>query len=97
MQKRVKTPSPIPYVLDCHNYYELMVAQSEGRSPMTSSDAGTDSKPIIIIIIIKTVNVFSPALHIFIMGRALTFLQWEIHKQQSREGLKSPKHSHGID
>ena len=35
-----------------HNYYELMVAQGEGRSPMTSSDAETDSKPIIIIIII---------------------------------------------
>ena len=29
-----------------------MVAQGEGRSPMTSSDAETDSKPIIIIIII---------------------------------------------
>ncbi len=28
-----------------------MVAQGEGRSPMTSSDAETDSKPIIIIII----------------------------------------------
>ena len=41
-----------PFVLDCHQYYELMVAQSEGRSPMTSSDAETDSKPIIIIIII---------------------------------------------
>ena len=27
-----------------------MVAQGEGRSPMTSSDAETDSKPIIIII-----------------------------------------------
>ena len=41
-----------PFVLDCHNYYELMVAQGVGRSPMTSSDAETDSKPIIIIIII---------------------------------------------
>ena len=40
-----------PFVLDCHNYYELMVAQGEGRSPMTFSDAETDSKPIIIIII----------------------------------------------
>ena len=30
-----------------------MVAQGEGRSPMTSSDAETDSKPIIIIIIKK--------------------------------------------
>ena len=29
-----------------------MVAQGEGRSPMTSSDAETVSKPIIIIIII---------------------------------------------
>ena len=38
-----------PFVLDCHNYYELMVAQVEGRSPMTSSDAEMDSKPIIII------------------------------------------------
>ena len=34
-----------------HNYYELMVAQGEGRTPMTSSDAETDSIPIIIIII----------------------------------------------
>ena len=42
-----------PFVLDCHQYYELMVAQGEGRSPMTSSDAETDSKTIIIIIIIK--------------------------------------------
>ena len=39
-----------PFALDCHQYYELMVAQGEGRSPMTSSDAETDSKPIIIII-----------------------------------------------
>ena len=38
-----------PFVLDCHKYYKLMVAQGEGRSPMTSSDAETDSKPIIII------------------------------------------------
>ena len=29
-----------------------MVAQSEGRSPMTSSDAETDTKPIIITIIL---------------------------------------------
>ena len=42
-----------PFVLDCHNYYELMVAKGEGRSPMTSSDAETDSKPIIIIIYYK--------------------------------------------
>ena len=41
-----------PFVLDCHQYYQLMVAQGEGRSPMTSSDAETDSKPIIIINII---------------------------------------------
>ena len=41
-----------PFALDCHQYYELMVAQGEGRSPMTSADAETDSKPIIIIIII---------------------------------------------
>ena len=40
-----------PFALDCQKYYELMVAQGEGRSPMTSSDAETDSKPIIIIII----------------------------------------------
>ena len=39
-----------PFALDCHQYYELVVAQGEGRSPMTSSDAETDSKPIIIII-----------------------------------------------
>ena len=44
--------SPSPFVLDCHNYYELMVAQGEWRSPITSSDAETDSKPIIIIIIL---------------------------------------------
>ena len=43
-----------PFVLDCHQYYELMVAQGEGRSPMTSSDAETDAKPIIIIIITDT-------------------------------------------
>jgi len=30
-----------------------MLAQGEGKSPMTSSDAETDSKPIIIIIIIQ--------------------------------------------
>ena len=41
-----------PFVLDYHQYYELMVAQGEGRCPMTSSDAETDSKPIIIIIIV---------------------------------------------
>ena len=41
-----------PFALDCHNYYELMVAQGEGRSPMTSSDAETNSKPIIIIILL---------------------------------------------
>ena len=41
-----------PFALDCHQYYELMVAQGEGRSPMTSSDAETDSKPIKSIIII---------------------------------------------
>ena len=39
-----------PFVLDCHQFYELMVTQGEGRSPMTSSDAETDLKPIIIII-----------------------------------------------
>ena len=39
-----------PLVLDCHQYYELIVPRGEGRSPMTSSDAETDSKPIIIII-----------------------------------------------
>ena len=42
----------VPLVLDCQQFYELMVAEGEGRSPMTSSDAETDSKPIIIIIII---------------------------------------------
>ena len=41
-----------PFVLDFHQYYELMVAQGEGRSPMTSSDAETDSKPIIIYLFI---------------------------------------------
>ena len=38
-----------PFVLVCQQLYELMVAQGEGRSPMTSSDAETDSKFIIII------------------------------------------------
>ena len=41
-----------PFVLDCHQFYELMVAQGEGRSPMTSSDAETDFKAIIIFYII---------------------------------------------
>ena len=41
-----------PFVLDCHEFRELMVAQGEGRSPMTSSGAKTDSKPIIIIILL---------------------------------------------
>ena len=39
---------PFIHKLD-RNYYELMVAQGEGGSPMTSSDAETDSKSIIII------------------------------------------------
>jgi len=34
-----------------------MMAEGEGRSPMTSSDAETDFKPIIIIIIIIIVNI----------------------------------------
>ena len=42
-----------PFVLDCNQFYELMVAQGEGRSPMTSSDAETDTQPITIIIIIN--------------------------------------------
>ena len=37
-----------PFALDCHQYYELMVTQGEGRSPMTSSDTETGSKLIII-------------------------------------------------
>ena len=49
-----------PFALDCHQFYELMVAQGEGRSPVTSLDAETDSKPIIIIIIffLKILNCF---------------------------------------
>ena len=47
-----------PFALDCHQYYELMVSQGEGRSPMTSSDAETDSKPIIIIIIISNCKIW---------------------------------------
>ena len=49
-----------PLVLDCHQYYELMVPRGEGRSTMTSSDAETDSKPIIIIIIIigRKINLY---------------------------------------
>ena len=46
----------LPFVLDCHNYYELMGAQGEERIPMTSSDAETDFKPIIIIISSKTIH-----------------------------------------
>ena len=34
--------------------YKLMVAYGEGRSPMTSLDAETDSKPAIIIIMLKS-------------------------------------------
>ena len=45
-----------PFVLDCHQFYELMVAQGEGRSSMTSSDTETDSKPIIIIILLFVLN-----------------------------------------
>ena len=41
-----------PFALDCHQYYELMVAQGNGRSPMTSSKAETDSKLIIINILL---------------------------------------------
>ena len=33
------------------NYNELMVAPGEGGSPMTSSDAETDFKPIIILLL----------------------------------------------
>ena len=40
-----------PFVLDCLQFYELMVAQGEGRSPMTSSGAETDSKPIIVLLL----------------------------------------------
>ena len=38
-----------PIVWDCHQFYELTVALGKGRPPMTSSDAETDTKPIIII------------------------------------------------
>ena len=62
-----------------------MVAQGEGRSPMTSSDAETDSKPIIIIIIyygltvtsasglgrISQVLVITAAAHIHIVNASL--------------------------
>ena len=41
-----------PIVLDFHKFYELMVAQGKGRSPMTFSDAETNSEASIIIIII---------------------------------------------
>ncbi len=44
--------------------YKLMVAESQGRSPMTSLDAETDFKPIIIIIIIIII-----ILYIFISPR----------------------------
>ena len=43
--------SPSPWSWIATNY-KLMVAQGQGRSPMTSLDAETDFKPIIIIIII---------------------------------------------
>ena len=36
-----------PFVLDCYQFYELWVAQGEGRSSMMS-DAETDSKPILL-------------------------------------------------
>ncbi len=42
--------SPSPWSWIATNY-KLMVAQGQGRSPMTSLDAETDSKPIILIII----------------------------------------------
>ena len=45
--------SSYPFVPDCYQFYELMIARGEGRFPMTSSEAETDSKPIIIIIIIS--------------------------------------------
>ena len=41
-------PTFFPFVLDCHQLYELIVAQGEGRSPMTSSEAEADSKLFII-------------------------------------------------
>ena len=42
--------SSYPFVLDCHQFYKLMIAQGEGMFSMTSLDAETDSEPIIIII-----------------------------------------------
>ena len=39
-----------PFVLYCQQFYELMVSQGEGRSPNMSSDAETDSKPIVIMV-----------------------------------------------
>ena len=47
------------FVLDCHQCYELMVALGEGRSPMTSSNAETDSKPIYYYYIINIGNIFN--------------------------------------
>ena len=52
----ISDPAGVPifsfsFVLDCNQFYELMVAQGEGRSPMTYSDAETDSKLIIIIML----------------------------------------------
>ena len=54
--------SSFPFVLDCNQFYELMVAQGEGRSPMTSSEAETDSKPIIIIIVTIVVTMLTTTL-----------------------------------
>ena len=45
-------PTFFPSSWSATNYNELMVAPGEGMSPMTSSNAETDFKPIIIIIII---------------------------------------------
>jgi hypothetical protein len=41
------SPSPSSWIA---TNYKLMIAQGEGRSPMTSPDAEMDFKPIIIII-----------------------------------------------
>ena len=48
----VHPPAPFLLILGHHKSHGLMMAQGEGRSPMRSSDAETDFKPIIIIIIV---------------------------------------------
>jgi len=55
-----------PFFLDCHKFYNLMIAQGEWRSLMTSSDAETDSKLIIIITIRSFAGISARVFHVFL-------------------------------